>query len=225
MRLWTRLRGPRGSRSSRRRRARAACDRRSRSAGPGRGDRRAGPNRAPAGRARRSGGGPRTTPTPRVRRRAAEVAPKLGRSAPCALLVELLARRRRLGRRSRRVRVRRTPAPDAAPRSPRWSSAATAHADPLVREAAVAALGAQGDPATLPAVLAACDDKPAIRRRAVLALAAFEGDEVEARLQSRARATPTGRSARPPRTSSHHPDDPEWPLTSPITQSRAAATP
>jgi HEAT repeat protein len=62
--------------------------------------------------------------------------------------------------------------------------AATTHADPLVREAAVAALGAQGDPATLAAVLAACDDKPAIRRRAVLALAAFEGDGVEARLQA-----------------------------------------
>ena len=61
--------------------------------------------------------------------------------------------------------------------------AATTHADPLVLEAAVAALGAQGDPATLSAVLAACDDKPAIRRRAVLALAAFEGDGVEARLQ------------------------------------------
>ena len=53
-----------------------------------------------------------------------------------------------------------------------------------MREAAVAALGAQGDPTTLPAVLAACDDKPAIRRRAVLALAAFEGDEVEARLRA-----------------------------------------
>jgi HEAT repeat protein len=64
------------------------------------------------------------------------------------------------------------------------AQAATVHADPLVREAAVAALGAQGDPSTLPAVLAACDDKPAIRRRAVLALAAFEGDAVEARLEA-----------------------------------------
>ncbi len=64
------------------------------------------------------------------------------------------------------------------------SAAAAAHADPLVREAAVAALGAQGDPATLPIVLAACRDKPAIRRRAVLALAAFEGDEVEAQLRA-----------------------------------------
>jgi HEAT repeat protein len=35
----------------------------------------------------------------------------------------------------------------------------------------------------LPAVLAACDDKPAIRRRAVLALAAFEGAPVEDRLR------------------------------------------
>ena len=47
----------------------------------------------------------------------------------------------------------------------------------------MAALGAIGDPSTLGAVLAACDDKPAIRRRAVLALAAFEGPEVEARLR------------------------------------------
>lgn len=56
---------------------------------------------------------------------------------------------------------------------------ATRHPDPLCREAAVAALGAIGDPAGLPAVLAACSDKPAIRRRAVLALAPFDGPEVE----------------------------------------------
>ena len=63
------------------------------------------------------------------------------------------------------------------------SRAATGHEDALVREAAVAALGAIGDPTALPAVLSACDDKPAVRRRAVLALAAFEGKEVEARLR------------------------------------------
>ena len=56
------------------------------------------------------------------------------------------------------------------------------HQDPLCREAAVAALGAIGDDAGLPAVLAALDDKPAIRRRAAVALAAFEGPEVEAAL-------------------------------------------
>jgi len=52
--------------------------------------------------------------------------------------------------------------------------------DPLVREAAAAALGAIGDIRGLPAILTACNDKPHIRRRAVLALAPFEGDEVEA---------------------------------------------
>jgi len=53
-----------------------------------------------------------------------------------------------------------------------------------VREAAVAALGALGEPSTLPAVLAACDDKPAIRRRAVLALAAFDNPEVDRRIRA-----------------------------------------
>jgi len=52
--------------------------------------------------------------------------------------------------------------------------------DALVREAAIAALGAIGDERGLPAILAGCTDKPAVRRRAVLALAPFEGDDVEA---------------------------------------------
>lgn len=56
----------------------------------------------------------------------------------------------------------------------------TGHADPLVREAAAAALGAIGDERGLPAILAACDDKPHVRRRAVLALAPFTGPDVEA---------------------------------------------
>jgi HEAT repeat protein len=55
--------------------------------------------------------------------------------------------------------------------------------DPLVRESAVAALGAIGDDRGLSAIIAACDDKPAVRRRAVLALAPFEGDEVEATIE------------------------------------------
>jgi HEAT repeat protein len=63
------------------------------------------------------------------------------------------------------------------------SDPATGHREPLCREAAVAALGAIGDPAGLPAVLAALDDKPAIRRRAATALAAFDGPEVEAALR------------------------------------------
>jgi HEAT repeat protein len=59
---------------------------------------------------------------------------------------------------------------------------ATDHRDALVREAAVAALGAIGDEVGLPAILAATRDKPAVRRRAVLALAPFEGPEVDAAL-------------------------------------------
>jgi HEAT repeat protein len=45
--------------------------------------------------------------------------------------------------------------------------------DPLVREAAVAALGAIGDDHGLDAILAGTSDRPAVRRRAVLALAPF----------------------------------------------------
>ena len=62
----------------------------------------------------------------------------------------------------------------------RLATLATDHDDPLVREAAVAAIGALGDEAGLPAVLSATTDKPAVRRRAVLALAAFDGPEVDA---------------------------------------------
>jgi HEAT repeat protein len=57
------------------------------------------------------------------------------------------------------------------------------HRDALVREAAVAALGAIGDVAGLPAILKGTTDKPAVRRRAVLALAPFEGQEVDAALE------------------------------------------
>jgi HEAT repeat protein len=59
------------------------------------------------------------------------------------------------------------------------ASASWGHHDPLCRESAVAALGAIGDPAGLAAVLGALDDKPAIRRRAAVALAAFDGPEVD----------------------------------------------
>ncbi|MFM8855870.1 MAG: HEAT repeat domain-containing protein [Actinomycetota bacterium] len=56
------------------------------------------------------------------------------------------------------------------------------HKDALVRESAVAALGAIGDERSLSAVLSGCSDKPAIRRRAVLALSQFSGPEVDAAL-------------------------------------------
>lgn len=75
---------------------------------------------------------------------------------------------------------RRPPEPGVVPV---LAAVATDHDDPLCREAAVAALGAIGDPAGLPAILAATRDRPAIRRRAVLALAPFEGPEVDAALE------------------------------------------
>lgn len=60
---------------------------------------------------------------------------------------------------------------------------ATGHPDALCREAAVAALGAIGHADGLAAILAATTDKPAVRRRAVIALAPFEGPEVDEALE------------------------------------------
>ena len=73
--------------------------------------------------------------------------------------------------------------PDTARVVERLAATATMHDDALVREAAVAALGAIGHPDGLPAILAATTDKPAVRRRAVLALAPFEGEDVETALR------------------------------------------
>jgi HEAT repeat protein len=56
------------------------------------------------------------------------------------------------------------------------------HPDALVREAAVAALGCIGTPEAKAPVLHAIADKATVRRRAIIALAAFEGDDVEAAL-------------------------------------------
>ncbi|HET7722472.1 MAG TPA: HEAT repeat domain-containing protein, partial [Acidimicrobiales bacterium] len=75
---------------------------------------------------------------------------------------------------------RRPPEPTAVERLART---ATEHPEHLVREAAVAALGAIGDPSGLPAVLAALDQRATLRRRAVVALAAFDGPEVDAALR------------------------------------------
>lgn len=63
-------------------------------------------------------------------------------------------------------------------------SLTTDHDDQLVREAGAAALGAIGDERGVPAILSACEDKPAVRRRAVLALAPFSGPEIEAAIDT-----------------------------------------
>ena len=117
-----------------------------------------------------------------VRRRAAELAPALGRAAAARTLLALLADDEPLVAEAAAFALGEHPS--ATPRViSALGRATTTHDDALVREAAVAALGAIGDPSSLPMVFVACDDKPAVRRRAVLALAAFEGEAVEARLR------------------------------------------
>ncbi len=71
---------------------------------------------------------------------------------------------------------------DPAPVVAALSRVARSHTDPLCRESAIAALGAIAHPDGLPAVLAGLDDRPEVRRRAVIALAPFDGPEVEAAL-------------------------------------------
>ena len=81
----------------------------------------------------------------------------------------------------------------SASRTGSWESGAAAvvealarvagsHTDALCRESAIAALGAISHPGGLPTILAGLDDKPEIRRRAVIALAPFDGPEVDAAL-------------------------------------------
>jgi HEAT repeat protein len=57
------------------------------------------------------------------------------------------------------------------------------HTSPVCRESAVAALGAIGAPDTLTVVLAALEDTPNIRRRAAIALAAFDDPSADAGLR------------------------------------------
>ena len=125
-------------------------------------------------------------PAPDVRRRAAETVAALGadpdgRAAGVSLLA-LLA-----DADSTVVEVGAWASGEREPPEPgvvaRLAALATGHDDALVREAAVAALGAIGDPAGLPAILAATADKATVRRRAVIALAPFDGPEVTAALE------------------------------------------
>ena len=124
--------------------------------------------------------------SPNVRRRAAELAPKV-RDLLIVLVIELAedseetvaeaaawALGEMVGEQYRRE--------DTALADATLERLAISHKDALVREACVAALGARG--VGLATILAACSDKPAVRRRAVLALSPFEGPEVDAALQN-----------------------------------------
>ncbi len=70
------------------------------------------------------------------------------------------------------------------PAVPVLAATATGHDDARCREAAVAALGAIGDPAGLAAVLRALRDSPTVRRRATVALAGFDDPRVTPALRA-----------------------------------------
>ena len=65
----------------------------------------------------------------------------------------------------------------------RLCEVATHHEDARCRESAIAALGAIGDDRGRPAILGALDDKPPVRRRAIVALANFEGPDIDEALR------------------------------------------
>jgi HEAT repeat protein len=120
-------------------------------------------------------------PSPAVRRRAAEVAAAAPAVARVSLLGLLADEDATVVEVAAWASGELDPPEDGAVAV--LAGLATGHDDALVREAAVAALGAIGDEAGLAAILAAARDKPAVRRRAVIALAPFEGPEVDAALE------------------------------------------
>lgn len=120
-------------------------------------------------------------PAPPVRARAAELAADVPGDSPPALVPVLADADPSVVEAAAWVSgERRPPEPGIVAA---LASVTTDHDDPICREAAVAALGAIGDPEGLPAILAATRDRPAVRRRAVLALAPFDGPDVDAALE------------------------------------------
>ncbi len=63
-------------------------------------------------------------------------------------------------------------------------SVASDHEDARCRESAIAALGSIGDPRAEATVIAALNDKPPVRRRAVVALTNFDSEAVEQALEA-----------------------------------------
>ncbi len=116
-----------------------------------------------------------------VRRRACEATAKVPGHEPPSLLTVLGDDDTTVVEVAAWASGEREPAEPGAVRA--LAQLAVEHGDALVREAAVAALGAIGDPAGLPAILTALEGKATVRRRAVLALAPFEGAEVDAALE------------------------------------------
>jgi len=119
-------------------------------------------------------------PAAAVRRRACEAAALVQGDAPPSLLAALADDDATVAEVAAWATGERQPAELGAVAA--LAELVVDHPDALVREAAVAALGAIGDGAGLPAILRALGDKATVRRRAVIALAPFEGDAVDAAL-------------------------------------------
>jgi HEAT repeat protein len=116
-------------------------------------------------------------PDPTVRRRAAEEAGRLRRDDPRPVAARLLG-----DHDDTVVEMAAWALGEHPPREAdvvALAAVATGHEESLCREAAVAALGALGHQGGLEAILAGTKDRATVRRRAVLALAPFEGTEIE----------------------------------------------
>ena len=125
-------------------------------------------------------------PHPTVRARAAELAPRVGPAAG-RFLIDLLSDPRLEVVEATCFGLGELGATPHAVEA--LAEVAAGHSDPLCRETAVAALGSigpvgDGVGAGRAAILAAMQDKPAVRRRAVLALAPFDGPEVDQALET-----------------------------------------
>lgn len=123
-------------------------------------------------------------PVPTVRRRAAEEAarrPDAGPAVATAVLVLTDDPDLAVVEAAAHALGELAPAPPGAVAA--LTRLATAHQEVTLRETAVAALGSLGHDDGKAAVLQATTDVATVRRRAVLALAAFEGPDVEAALE------------------------------------------
>lgn len=83
------------------------------------------------------------------------------------------------------------------------SGVAANHEDARCRESAIAALGTIGDDRARAVILASLNDKPPIRRRAIVALSNFEGPDIDAALDGAA-------------------EDRDWQVRSAVTQLRSS---
>lgn len=127
-----------------------------------------------------------TDPDPQVRRRAAELAPRLSDAAITEpRLVAMLDDEPEIAEIAA-FALGEIGSTDGhqlgSPSIAAIENMARSHEDALCREAAVAALGALHS--GLETILSACSDKATVRRRAIIALAPFEGPEVDRALET-----------------------------------------